>query len=252
MVNVSVSQIADALEGPRGGQTTLLRDSQQAKLSPILHNECDSSQILQTDPSMETSMITSELYQPRPSLSDAVATPYKLNFDFAPMLCEQDCDCTCHRRRKIQSPSCLNTILGSLFIGYSINPWMTRKSHSTDCRGHSTSITYTYAFPQWLLSQMVRLRIAYDHSRGPELCLRVVRVRSEDAVIWALVKGGGLMDESLIIQELQYLFINGEASILDVDRHGSSALTVRYQPSSANNSEPDPNNSWLSTPECTK
>ena len=229
---MAIRQIANASSGPRDGRTLLLQETQETETIQILDNRCDSPQILQTGSSIETPITTSRLYQPQSSPSDIAVTPYEANFGFARSLCGQDCDCACHRRGKLQSPSFLNAVLGSLFIGYSMNPWMIGKCDSTYCRGHSTYFTYTYAFPQWLLNQMVKLKIAYDQSRGPELCLRIVRVRSEKAVIWTLVTEA-LRDEIIAIHRLKTLFIDGEASILDVDPHGSSALTVRRRPSFA-------------------
>ena len=243
--NFPVSPIADASVGPRGGQTFRLRDAQRAEVSQTLQNEYDSSEALQTYLSKEPAMISSGFYQPQALLSESIVTANALSYDSTRSLCEQDCDCACHRRGKIQSPSYLSTILGSLLIGYSINPWMTRQCNSVDCRVHPTYITYTYAFPKWLLSRMVRLRIAYDQSRGPELCLRVMRVRPDEASIWGPVVAT-VSDESMRIQELNRLFINGEASVLDVDSLGSNALIVRIKPSSANNFIPDPINRELS------
>ena len=152
LINVPILQIDNASFEPRDGQTLILQHPQQTETLHILDNECDSSQNLQPSSTIETSITSPKIYQPQSLMSDTVVTPYELNFDFARRLCEQDCDCACHRRGRIRSPSYLNAILGSLFIGYSINPWMIRKCDSTDCRGHSTYITYTYAFPQWLLN----------------------------------------------------------------------------------------------------
>ena len=230
IVSAPFPKIADISVGSRGGYIFSLQDSPQAKSPQIVDHVYDSSQVLQTNSRTETPIPSSGFYQPQSSLSGTVVTPCELNLSLARSLCERDCDCTCHRRSAIRSPPYLNALLGALLIGYSINPWMTQSCDTTECRGHSTYITYTYAFPQWFLSQMVRLRITYDQSRGPELCLRVVKVCSEAAYIWSLVRTN-LWNQSQIIQKLKDLFIGREASVLDVDRHGSNALIVRTLPS---------------------
>ena len=234
LVHVPILQVANASLGLQDGQTLILPDPQQTEHLQTLDNRCDSSQALLTDSSIETRITNSGPYQARPSLSDTAVTPCEVNFGFARSLCEQDCDCACHRRGKIRTPACLNTFLGSLFVGYSINPWMTRECDSTDCQGHSTFITFTYAFPQWLLNRMMRSNIAYDQSRGPELCIRVVRVRSEKENIFRTITGHYHF-ESQRVQHLKFLLTHGKASILDVDPHGSNALTVSIKPSFADN-----------------
>lgn len=232
LVQVSVLKIANVSLGPRDAQTLLLPDPQQTGNLQTLDNGCDSSQALLTDPSIETPITISGPCQAQPSLSDTAVTPYEVRFGFARSFCEQDCDCACHKRGEIWSPSCLHAVLGSLFIGYSMNPWMTRKCDSKDCRGHSTFITYTYAFPQWFLNKMIRMKMAYDQSRGPELCLRVLRVRSKGAPIWTTI-ASAYRNEDMVIRQLQSFFVDGQASVLDVDPRGSSALTVSFKPSTA-------------------
>ena len=226
LVHVPILQIANASLGPRDGQTLILPDLQQTEDFQILNNKRDNSQALQTNPSMKTPMTPSEIYHPQPSLLDTAVTPYEVNFGFARSLCEQACDCACHRRGQIRSPSWSNAVLGSLFFGYNIKSLMKGKCDSRACRDRSTFITYTYAFPQWLLNKMIRLKMAYDRSRGPELCLRVVRVRSEKDRIWH-VATEPRWDEDVAIRRLKTYFIDGEASILDVDPHGLNHLTVR-------------------------
>lgn len=226
LVHVPILQIANASLGLRDGQTLIRPDPQPTENLQSLDNGCDSSQALLIDSSIETQITSSGPYHPQPSLYDTAVTSYEASFGFARRLCVQDCDCACHRRGGIRSPSCVNAVLGSLFIGYSMNPWMKGKCDSRTCRCHSRFITYTYAFPQWLLNKMIRLKMAYDQSRGPEFCLRIVKVRSEKADIW-LVATDRRRSEDKAIQQLKTSFIDGEASILDVDPHGLNALTVR-------------------------
>ncbi len=220
-VNVQVAQSDEAFRGQQTGQSLVLQGSQQAVITQSLQNE-NSPRAPQTD----AYTTLSRLGQSQSSQSDALLTSYAVCFDLVRGLCEQECSCACHNKSSLRSPKNLDAIFGSLWIGYSAQPWRTRTCDSADCGGRSTSINYTYAFPQWLLNRMVSLRIAYNQSRGPELCLRVVRVRSGRARVFQ----AAMMDRSYegpAIHHLEHLLKHGEASVVDVDEYGSSALQVR-------------------------
>lgn len=89
---------------------------------------------------------------------------------------------------------------------------------------------------------MVSLKMVYDQSGGPELCLRVVRVRSHEDNIFDVATRSM---EEVSIDRIKLLLVNGEASVLDVDPYGRSALQVRSSLSYAYNSRSDAMNSWL-------
>ena len=231
--NVQHSRPCDGYIGPCGGQTLMLRDSQQAVISESSQNECSDSQVSQKDPSPEVSVTASRLNQFHSLRPDDMKRPYALNIDFTRSLCEYDCNCVCHQMARMKSPSYLNAIFGWLLIGYSAQPWSLRLCDNPDCQRRLRSVSYTYAFPRWLLNRMITLRIAYDQSRGPELCIRLVRVRPDDADIFY---AAWTDTEEVAIQEIQQLLKHGEASVLDVDQNGLNALQVRTKPCSAHNS----------------
>ena len=245
MVKVQVAQISEPSREQSGGQKFMLQGSQQAKVPQLSRNEDKSFEAPEIDPSLDILAAAPRLSQPQSPVSDALARPYAAAFDLIRNICEQDCSCTCHRRGKFRSPSYLSSVFGSLLIGYTAQPRMSCICDSYDCRGRSTCITYTYAFPRWLLDRMVAFRIAYDRLRGPELCVRLSRMRSgRENIFWlAIITASGRHKAS--INHIQYLLTNGEASVLDVDPYGRTALQVISTPFSPFNSTPNTTGSGL-------
>ena len=245
MVKAQVAQISEPSWEQSAGQTLMLQGSQQAKIPQLSRNEDKSSEAPEVDPSLDTRTAAPRLSQPHSPGLDALARPYAATFDLIRNICEQDCSCTCHQGGRIRSPRYLSTILGSLLIGYTAQPWMTCICDGYDCRGRSTSIIYTYAFPRWLLDRMVAFRIAYDQSRGPELCVRLLRVRSgHEYIFWVAAMRTSDTDKTSI-HHIKYLLTNGEASVLDVDPYGRTALQVSSKPFSLLSSTPNTTGSGL-------
>ncbi len=69
--------------------------------------------------------------------------------------CDSACVCACHRRSRFGSPNFLNAVLGSLFVGYQASPRSAQRCNRHVCQLRSRRITYTYAFPQWLLNRVL-------------------------------------------------------------------------------------------------
>ena len=140
--------------------------------------------------------------------------------------CGSDCCCSCHRRNRFRSPSILDNVLGSLSVGYHTSPWAAPTCNSPSCRHRSKKFTYIHAFPQWLCHRILLAHLAYSQSKGPELCFRMLRVRSTNSDIFRLFRGPREADE-IIMTGVRRLFDNGEASVLDIDEEGASVLRVR-------------------------
>ncbi len=228
-LNIKIAQIGDTCIGPRGGQTLLLRESHQPDFSQPLRNEYNYSHASDLDLSLKTS--TSPLpSQPQSPWSEGMTGHYIRTFKLTRSFCGQECCCACHKRGRIRSPPYLNVVLGSLLIGYSVLPWMTRICDSNDCKGCSPYLTYTYAFPQWLFNRVLAFRLAYDRSKGPELCLRIVRMRASHEFIFRVAGYRGDTTGEAAVLHLKTLFANGEASVLDIDPYGRTALHVRSKP----------------------
>lgn len=202
----------------------MLRDSQQAVIPQLFQKGYNDPQASPTNTGVGTFPKSPRLGQSLSPRSDAVVRPYTVTFDLTRSFGEQGCSLACHKRGRIRSPYYLNAAFGSLLVGYSARPWVSRTCDDTDCRDRSTKITYTYTFPQWFTNRMVSLRMAYDQSRGPELCLRVVKVRPHHVGFFRACMRG---TEEVAIRHIKVLLIDGESSVLDVDPDGQSALQVR-------------------------
>ena len=226
-LNIKIAQIGDTW--PRGGQTLLLRESHQPDFPQPLQNEYNNSQA--SDPDLSLKISTSPISsQPQSSWSEGMTGHDVRTFNLTRSFCEQECCCACHKRGRVRSPSYLNTVLGSLLIGYCVLPWITRICDNNNCGGCSPYLAYTYAFPQWLLNRVVAFRLAYDRSKGPELCLRIIRMRASHDFIFRVAGYRGDTTGEAAVLHLKTLFANGEASVLDVDPYGRTALHVRSKP----------------------
>lgn len=140
--------------------------------------------------------------------------------------CDSACGCVCHRRSQFRSPRSLNALLGSLFVGYQTSPWSAQMCSNSDCRRRSKKLTYVYAFPRWFLARILLVNLAYDRSKGPELILRVMRVRPCDTGIFGQLRREGPNEESMV-NHMKRLLSDGEVSVLDVDPQGNTVLHVR-------------------------
>lgn len=223
----------------------MLQGSQQVKIPQFPRNEDESFEAPEIDPSLDALAAASRLSQPQPLGLDALERPYAATFSLIRNISEQDCSCTCHQGGRLRTPPYLSTILGSLLIGYTAQPSMTCTCESYDCQGRSTCITYTYAFPRWLLDRMVACRVAYDRSRGPELCVRLLRVRSGHEYIFWVASIRTSDTDKTSIRHIEFLLTNGKASVHDVDPHGRTALHVSSKPFSLLNSKPNTTRSGL-------
>ena len=227
---------------PRATQASLTRPLERYRSQIELHPEVEQDQQL---PSLNSTMIfpgrssgqsegnnqssliprnpgdqTTALYPSRgKSLSNTI--PIRL----ARNSCDSACGCVCHRRSQFKSPRSLNALLGSLFVGYQSSPWSTQKCSNSDCRQRSKKFTYVYAFPQWFLARILVVDMAYSQSRGPELCLRVMRVRPRSTDGFRIMTLG-LSGEDMVHQ-LKRLVNDGEISVVDVDTENFTILHVR-------------------------
>ena len=144
--------------------------------------------------------------------------PLITTFEIPRNFCESHCDCTCHQRLRFRSPRFLDAVFGTLFLGYQASPWFAQGCRNGCCRRSSTRLQYM--FPKWFVKRSVALTIACSQPKGPELILRVLRLRPDNAFVFACAQFG-------YHDELQRLLENGEASLLDIDRYNQTALHVR-------------------------
>jgi hypothetical protein len=129
---------------------------------------------------------------------------------FPRSVCKPWCSCVCHERGQIRTPHFLERIIGSLFIGYSGLPILTKPCNQTSChlRAQPTS-TVTYFFPQWFMSRALSLTMASTPLAGPVMSLKVHRMVPGDAAIFDYAMSGD-------VERMKSLFLNGLASPHDV------------------------------------
>ena len=115
------------------------------------------------------------------------------------------------------NPAILEKLAGQLLVGYSVHSWMRPKCNSPSCkRGGRLVLRLRYRFPAWIMAYSITL-FGSVGLRGPELVLRMPRVRSCTDKVFEAVAHGRL-------DVLRSFFANGEASILDVEDKGGHTL----------------------------
>ena len=184
---------------------------------PIQVPNCNSQQSI---PSSRDLALTQ---QPGPSGYNASQVAKPNSFHVTGKSCNVNCRCACHKKSSLKSPKFLMTLLGSIMVGYNAIPGLAQRCNDSSCKGHSTNITYTYTFPEWFVSRVLYFNFKNEQLRGPELCLRVARVRPFTTDIFLVM--GDDRDENAL-QQTKRLLLAGEASVLDVDPRGDSLLVV--------------------------
>ena len=133
--------------------------------------------------------------------------------------CEADCRCTCHSYTQLRNPKVLSTLLGFLLIRFRSFKSLQQSCNDERCRARVSSATCVYAFPHWLLDRVISLTYSYEMAKGPELVLRVMRVRTFPNK-W--IMPDPYYDRN--VEEVKHLLDVGKASVLDVDEKGYTLL----------------------------
>lgn len=86
--------------------------------------------------------------------------------------CSADCRCKCHKLSCASSPRLFSRALGSLFIGYSGQPFGFMKCTDRSCRNRSVfSARICYTFPTWFLKKAINLSLR--NSASQEICINI-------------------------------------------------------------------------------
>ena len=134
--------------------------------------------------------------------------------------CTPWCSCVCHKEAKLRSPKLLERLIGSLFIGYSGLPVLTKECNEASCHLRAQpSSSVTYFFPRWFLARAVAVVMTTTPLAGPVVDLKFQRIVPGDADIFRYAMLGD-------IDKLENLFINGLASPNDV--HAESGVTALH------------------------
>ena len=145
------------------------------------------------------------------------------SFPLSQLNCPTDCHCQCHSSLGVEKPSFLSTVLGKLFAGYRASPWIRPTCNESGCRLKARQTTIVYTFPSWLLQGVIVGSLSFNMPKGPELTLRMMRIRDETWTFQGLIMFK--QHESIVI-ETQRQLTAGETSVLDVTTKGASALHV--------------------------
>ena len=154
--------------------------------------------------------------------SESTGSSEQLNFRLARReMCKSHCTCSCHLQSRLRSPSFLNNVLGSLFIGYVGYTTCLTKCNSRTCRRHiKIKGCLLYTFPKWFVEMAVFPRIELSKGKGPEMLLRCLCVREYTKTLSFQALAQGHFDQ------VRSLVIGNEASVLDVSQRGMSLLAV--------------------------
>ena len=135
--------------------------------------------------------------------------------------CLEWCSCQCHSKLKLRAPWFLKTVFGLSTVEYmaSQNPCNDRS-----CRGRQFSgFGMTFTIPKYLLSRYILIALTYTPSEGPQISLQIPRVMPWSHPLFMYANQGN-------IQAMRNMFIEGKASVRDVNPRGCSALmyTARF------------------------
>ena len=158
-----------------------------------------------------------------PPLQDTSFSALRMRF-LRRRKCEIWCDCACHKRIRTRSPQMLQSIVGSIFVGYVGLPMLTPPCTNLKCiRTSESFVQVNYYFPQWFLARVVSVAMrCYDINdlRKSDFSVRTLNIRSRYEGIFKLSDDGDA-------NAVKYLLTNKKASILDVtDDSGHSPLHV--------------------------
>lgn len=136
--------------------------------------------------------------------------------------CDVWCDCNCHTHVRAQTPDMLQSILGTLFVGYAGLPALTPSCSNTKCRRATDGfLQINYYFPQWFLTRIVSMAMKFQDSKIPNICMRVMNVRN-------MYEGVFMSAFENDADAVEYQITIGQASVLDAtDDSGHSPLHVR-------------------------
>ena len=181
----------------------------------VLYTEMEGQQLIEPNSEPNETGLTSYVCERRP----LVVTFYCKKA----ISCEGYCSCVCHASRRYKSPGLLNSLIGSLFIGYSGFPILSKKCDLATCADQtSRSVRASYTFPAWFV--MKTLDFVAKSSSTSGLCFNL-RLRNK------ISQGAGTNIISLArngaIPTIRKLLEKGQASLTDTDSLGFSPFCVR-------------------------
>lgn len=159
-------------------------------------------------------------YSPDSLFSEASFSALRIRF-LRPRKCDARCGCRCHKHTRAQSPQLLQSVIGTMFMGYAGLPILTPSCNNRVCQRSSEGfLQVNYYFPQWFLARILSLVVRFQDAQAPEISLRLLNVRSSYESIFQYAFNGDA-------DSIKFCLANGKGSVLDVtDDSGHSPLHV--------------------------
>ena len=133
--------------------------------------------------------------------------------------CDVYCRCRCHMVYSLKSTPLLKRLLGSLFIGYSGNPFCpTSRCNITSCQSQVIFAAHVhYYFPAWFLRKVLDVEIISTISQEPKMSLTIRGVQPNSAKVNLLIRNND-------VAGIQKLFSCGLARPNDVIQYTQTSL----------------------------
>ena len=159
-----------------------------------------------------------EIPRPRNRIGQTV----RIATSFPRRSCKGNCECGCHRRHRssIKSPTALEAIIGTLFVGYTGTPYIDEVcNHHPACSQVKRSITILYVFPAWFLARAVAVALSCFSASGPELNIRIINIVPSTSRIFSHASDGD-------VDGLKNVLRQGIGSPMDMGSEGEIPLLV--------------------------
>ncbi|KAI9795610.1 MAG: hypothetical protein M1833_006931 [Piccolia ochrophora] len=142
--------------------------------------------------------------------------------------CGVECDCACHRGRRMRTPRILQNIIGNLFVGYVGLPYLSPKCNSFSCQKRSAPIlTARYQFPFWFIAKVLFASFAPNVAGDPRFGL-TVRNRVQPVIgknIFEMARWG----DTEGVKEMLDKGLAGVDDIRNLDGCSAIALAIAYE-----------------------
>ncbi|KAK1635171.1 ankyrin repeat-containing domain protein, partial [Colletotrichum phormii] len=135
--------------------------------------------------------------------------------------CTPYCKCQCHHYSRLQTPTWLRLIFGTLFLEYNNKSLLgPRKCDLQDCAGAPATSRMIYIFPRWLLLRALFVAASRESLTGvgSSIRLRMPRLIPRDVMISSVYHSD--------IDWIKRGIINSTVLPTDVDEDGNSLLMI--------------------------
>ena len=133
--------------------------------------------------------------------------------------CRPGCSCSCHRRRVLVASATLNKLVGTMFAGYTGQPFHRQRCDEPACRQRSIpAVTVFYFFPHWFIKRA--LALTFFNGATPSISLSFPKIVDSGSEIFRCIRYG-------YVDRIKELFNDGLASPADI-RNLSGLTTLSH------------------------